>query len=349
MKNVITLFPDAVSNNVLAFLTISLGTEQFQLVPLAGDASSRRYYRIILNDQSWVLMAWEPFVDNNKYPFLSVLSHFSKNKIQVPSVKAVSGKDGLVLLEDLGDLTLERKFWESQSQDKAIPYYYQAVDELLKIHYTATSDRTEECTAFGIAFDTAKFLWEMNYGKEHLIEKLGKMPLSPLVEKELQRVFLEICSQLDRQPKFISHRDYHSRNLMIKLGKMRVIDFQDARLGPIQYDLVSLLHDSYVDLDKSSMEKVLQYYLTRCLDDYGQKISRDEFDQVFRLQSVQRCFKACGSFSSFYNIRGDTRYLKYIHRTINTVLNYLDFFPEYQSFKNLLGDSQLSQMDFEKI
>jgi aminoglycoside/choline kinase family phosphotransferase len=175
------------------------------------------------------------------------------------------------------------------------------------------------------------------------------MPLSPLVEKELQRVFLEICSQLDRQPKFISHRDYHSRNLMIKLGKMRVIDFQDARLGPIQYDLVSLLHDSYVDLDKSSMEKVLQYYLTRCLDDYGQNISRDEFDQVFRLQSVQRCFKACGSFSSFYNIRGDTRYLKYIHRTINTVLNYLDFFPEYQSFKNLLGDSQLLQMDFEKI
>jgi aminoglycoside/choline kinase family phosphotransferase len=130
---------------------------------------------------------------------------------------------------------------------------------------------------------------------------------------------------------------------------MRVIDFQDARLGPIQYDLVSLLHDSYVDLHKSSMEKVLQYYLTRCLDDYGQNITRDEFDQVFRLQSVQRCFKACGSFSSFYNIRGDTRYLKYIHRTINTVLNYLDFFPEYQSFKNLLGDSQLSQMDFEKI
>ncbi|MBK7845178.1 MAG: phosphotransferase [Bdellovibrionales bacterium] len=349
MKNVITLVPEAVSHDLLSFLTNSLGTEHFQLVPLAGDASSRRYYRVILNDQSWVLMEWEPFVNNNQYPFLSVLNHFSKNAIQVPYVKSVSGKDGLVLLEDLGDLTLERKFWESQSQDKAIPFYYQAVDELLKIHYTATSDRTDECTAFGIAFDTAKFLWEMNYGKEHLIEKLGKMHLSPLVEKELQRVFFEICSLLDKRPKFISHRDYHSRNLMIKLGKMRVIDFQDARLGPIQYDLVSLLHDSYVDLDKSSMEKVLQYYLTRCRDDYGQSISRDEFDEVFRLQSVQRCFKACGSFSSFYNIRGDTRYLKYIHHTINTVLDYLDFFPEYQSFKLLLGDSQLSQMDFEKI
>src|SRR5690606_4157202 len=140
----------------------------FQIYQLAGDASNRRYYRIVNDEKSWVLMEWEPFSENsNEYPLLSVLNHFQKHKVRTPKIIAQSPSKGLLIQDDLGDLTLERKFWENQNQEVAIPYYKQAVDELIKIHYSASLDNTD-CTAFKIAFDTEKLLWEMNYAHKYL-------------------------------------------------------------------------------------------------------------------------------------------------------------------------------------
>src|SRR4051794_29548809 len=106
------------------FLKSSLKAD-FQVLRLAGDASTRKYYRIISEDRSWVLMFWEPFEDPEKYPFLDVQRHFARNGIRVPGVEEMAKELGVVLLEDLGDLTLERKFWENQNQEMALPYYQQ--------------------------------------------------------------------------------------------------------------------------------------------------------------------------------------------------------------------------------
>src|SRR6185312_10810347 len=81
--------------------------------------------------------------------------------------------------------------------------------------------------------------------------------------KILQDEFQRICKTLDEQPKFVCHRDYHSRNLMLKLGRIYVIDFQDARLGPLQYDLVSLVHDSYVNLSSTSIDFIKRDYIDK--------------------------------------------------------------------------------------
>ncbi len=95
----------------MTFLEKNFGSDDFEVVSLAGDASTRRYYRVVFADKSWVLMAWEPFKDAESFPFLNVLKHFEKHQVHVPEVIGFSPADGLVLLEDLGDLTLERKFW----------------------------------------------------------------------------------------------------------------------------------------------------------------------------------------------------------------------------------------------
>ncbi|MCB0384977.1 MAG: hypothetical protein KDD43_06260, partial [Bdellovibrionales bacterium] len=163
---------------VLNFLSRQMDSDRYQVLPLAGDASARRYYRIVCEEDSWVLMQWEPFEANDKYPFLSVQKHFLKHGVQVPDVKCMAPELGLVMLEDLGDLTLERKFWENQNQDLALPFYLQAIDELIKIHYSATQDMDPSCTAFAIEFDTKKLLWEMNYGRQHLLEALGEVSFS---------------------------------------------------------------------------------------------------------------------------------------------------------------------------
>lgn len=334
-----------------SFLKRALDNRPYEDFPLAGDASSRRYFRIVSGEESMVLMVWEPFVDDGNYPFLSVRDHFEKHGVTVPRVIAKSPEEGLVLLEDLGDLTLERKFWENQNQELVLPFYEQSIDELIKIHYHATFDKTN-CTAFKVAFDVEKLLWEMNYGREHVM-KLAKVTLTDAENKALDDVFNRICTTLNNEKKFIAHRDYHSRNVMLKLGKTRVIDFQDARMGTIQYDLVSLLRDSYVALNEASSEHLINYYLDRRKELASKyslpELSRAEFDRVYEIQSVQRTFKACGSFASFYNLRNDTRYLKYLPQTFQTVKKSLGPQREYAAFYQILNDHGLFERKFDEL
>jgi aminoglycoside/choline kinase family phosphotransferase len=336
-----------------AFLASSLGAGQFEIHPLAGDASARRYFRVIAHDESFVLMQWEPFVDDGRYPFLNVRQHFERHGVQVPRVIALRPEHGLVLLEDLGDLTLERKFWENQSPADSLPYYEATIDELLKIHYDCTFDRND-CVAFGIEFDVAKLLWEMNYGRQHLLQGLAKLQLTAREDQMLSEIFQQICERIAAEPKFIAHRDYHSRNVMIKLGKVRVIDFQDARLGAIQYDLVSLLRDSYVNLDDETARRLIDRYIdgrdqkARSYDGRLLDLSLEKFDLIYEVQSVQRCFKACGSFASFYMLRKDTRYLKYLPQTLRTVRSALQKLPEYSGFLKVLDERGIFERDFAR-
>ncbi len=329
-----------------SFIAKTLGNTSFQIYQLAGDASSRKYYRIVSDDKSWVLMDWEPFSENDdEYPLLSVLKHFEKHNVHTPKIVAKSPSEGLLIQEDLGDLTLERKFWENQNQELVIPFYKQAIDELIKIHYKASLDKTN-CHAFKISFDTEKLLWELNYAYKNLLEGLCGIQFTAGESKALQADFLDICQVLDKEEKFISHRDYHSRNVMIKLGKMRVIDFQDARMGPVQYDLVSLLKDSYVDIDPTISEKLLKYYLDERAKVYKPVSDLKHFNHIYDIQSIQRCFKACGSFASFYVMRKDTRYLKYIHHTLKKVRESLDRNVKYQNFAAILDEHKVFDRTF---
>ena len=147
----------------------------------------------------------------------------------------------------------------------------------------------------------------------------------------------------------MSHRDYHSRNLMIKLGEIKVIDFQDARLGPLQYDLVSLLNDSYVDLSNDSQKLLINYYKDNIQPHLNNNFSSDEFDNIYKLQTIQRCFKACGSFASLYMTREDRRYLKYINKTLKVVFNELIEVKEMDSLLKLLNDSNALNYGYEKL
>lgn len=331
------------------FIEREAGTPNFEVHQLAGDASTRKYYRIVFENQSRVLMYWEPFADPQSYPFLNVLNHFAKVDVRVPKVEAFSAELGVVLLEDLGDLTLERKFWENQNQQLAMPFYEQAVDEIVKIHFLASKPVSPLSVCQTTMFDTAKFMWEMNYAREHFLEKVGGTKLTEKEQRELQNEFLKICGILDEQPKYVCHRDYHSRNLMLKLGRIYVIDFQDARTGPIQYDLVSLLHDSYVNLSPESIAHLKSNYLEKAKAIGPKDAIRSDFDEIFRVQTIQRCFKACGSFTSFFNMRNDTRYLKYIKHTAALVLATLQEDRRFPLLARVFQDGGLAERNYEEL
>lgn len=334
------------ANNFKYFLSSCLRSEDYEIFPLAGDASSRRYYRIVHGGQSLVLMAWEPFENPDQFPFLNVQRLFKLAQVQVPEVIAFDEKRGLILLEDLGDLTLERKFWENQDQRVALPFYKQALDELIQMHF-ATQKIKMESSAFTMRFDTEKLMWEMNYAIEHMLLKFCKVKLSESDLKGLKQSLSGICQSLSEQSVVVCHRDYHSRNTMIKHGKMRIIDFQDARMGPMQYDLVSLFKDSYVDLNTAVQTELLEYYLDRAEAALGKKVNNHEFMELYEKQTVQRCFKACGSFTSFYNSRQDLRYLKYIHKTIHEVYASAQLFKDLKPFIKIIEQEGLLEKNYE--
>jgi aminoglycoside/choline kinase family phosphotransferase len=331
---------------IVDFLNQFFKKEPFKVLSLAGDASTRRYFRLVEGKgQSFVLMVWEPF-KLEEYPLLSVHEHFQKNFVQVPVVHAYSESLGVVLFEDLGDLTLERKFWENQDPEASLDFYKKSLDELLKIHFRCTFDRTD-CMAFKIKFDTAKLLWELNYGYKHLFENVLKLKIKDSVKKDLENIFINCAERLQEHSKWITHRDYHSRNLMLKFDEIRVIDFQDARLGPLVYDLVSLLRDAYTEIPPQMETTLLNYYFDQAQE--KTTLNAEEFFYLYELQTVQRCFKAAGSFSSFFHDREDRRYLKYIKPALGRVARSLSHFPEYNLFKEVLEESGALETQFESL
>lgn len=332
---------------VTQWLDQQVETLDYSIYQLAGDASARKYYRVIKDDKTWILMFWEPF-EEDKYPFISVQKHFQLAGVNVPETVSVGGDLGVMLLNDLGDLTLERKFWESSSEQDSKSFYLKSIDELIKIHRTATELKVSS-TATTTQFNTAKFVWEMNYAKEHLIEGVLQYKLSSDVAQELEKTFLSFCEKLHQQPKVICHRDYHSRNIMLKLDQVCVIDFQDARMGPIQYDLVSLFKDSYVDISDQYAQELMSYYLDYSGITTKKGFSIDQFNEIYELQSIQRCFKACGSFASFMNTRQDKRYLKYLSSTLKQVLRALSNFNEYKPLMDVLIDSGSLDKNYERM
>lgn len=329
------------------FISDNLQTSDFEILPLAGDASSRRYFRVVIGESSKVLMAWEPFENPDQFPFLNVQRLLAQSSVQVPDIIAFDEKRGLILLEDLGDLTLERKFWENQDQSLAVPYYKQALDELLNIHFKTRTVKMDS-PAFRMRFDVEKLMWEMNYAIEHMLIKFCKIDASEKVIDQLRAELKSLCETLAAEPTVVCHRDYHSRNVMLKFGKMRVIDFQDARLGPMQYDLVSLFKDSYVKLDITRQTQLLKYYIDEAEARTEQTIDLTHFMDIYERQTIQRCFKACGSFTSFYNSRHDLRYLKYIDQTIKEVYKSLVLFPEYKTLLKVIHEEGLLEKNYEQ-
>jgi aminoglycoside/choline kinase family phosphotransferase len=323
------------------FLQPILETQDYSVTPLAGDASSRRYYRVVLDKKSWVVMEWEPFEKIQDFPFLSVQKYFKEKGVRVPTIHSYDKNKGLFLLEDLGDLTLERRFWEFQQQDAVLPFYRKTVDELIKIHSLSFEDISEKvCTAFHTEFSVDKLLWELNYAKKYLLEGLLGLELSNASSSELAQEFQDICEGLYKSPQVICHRDFHSRNVMLVLDDVAIIDFQDARLGPPAYDLVSLFHDSYVKLNDESIGELMCYYKQNFPHFYRLNLSEDQWEALFLLQTIQRCFKACGSFASFKVTRDDNRYLKYIAPTLNLILKRLPHWKQNSTLEKLLLDSQ---------
>ena len=311
---------------------------KLKIIPLAGDASLRRYFRVQLGGVSRVLMLAKPF-NQDSSDFLLVRQLLEENKVPVPTLFGVSDKQGAIFLEDLGDATMLHALENIKNKDEEMECYKTAVRVMLGIHQNVKPSmrRSKKIQGFSLAFDEQKLMWEVNFTMENFFQKFLKRTIAPKHEKIIQDSFVDICRELAKEPRVFTHRDFHSRNLMVVgVRGMITIDFQDARMGLRQYDLASLLRDSYYQLDEASVYGLVDFYSDELKNNWDESLDKKNFVRLFDLMSVQRNFKAIGSFASFYVDRGNPGYLRFIGNTFENIRRNLFKFPEYRELRELL-------------
>ena len=326
---------------------------------LAGDASNRRYYRLHLFESpvsSIILMQLadpegftaseeavsEPCADLQELPFVNVLSHLRQVGISVPVLYYYDESAGLLYLEDFGDVTLGEAC-ASVGKANIERLYGQAVDRLVEMHLRATFPRNASCLAFRRQFNAFLLMWEFEHFLEYgITARLG----TPMREKDADVVreeFRKIADWIATQPQVFTHRDYHSRNLMVNDEQLGVIDFQDALMGPATYDLASLLRDSYVELEEDLIDRMIDRYiegLSQGLEATMQTqmllSNRSAFRRLFDFTSIQRNLKAAGRFVYIDRVKSNPHFLADIPRTLGYVRRNLERYPELHILRSHL-------------
>jgi len=323
-----------------------------ELVPLAGDASNRRYYRAMVSGgppHSVIVMQLaepEAFKQSeeavsgavhqiSELPFINIMAHLAKASVSVPALHHYDRSAGLLYLEDFGDVTLAEAVSRADAPSLE-SRYKQAINVLVQMQFNATTPADPGCLAFHRSFDVPLLMWEFDHFLEYGIEARNGQPLSDEDKAAIRREFERIADLLADQPRVFVHRDYHSRNLMVDGLRLGVIDFQDALMGPGTYDLASLLRDAYIQLDETLIDDLVDYYLDQLAERRFVWANRAAFRRLFDLTSIQRNLKAAGRFVYIDRVKGNPKFLEDIPRVLGYVKRNVEKYPELDTLRKYL-------------
>ena len=302
---------------------------------MVGDASSRSYYRLHLEAPRPALVLAllpEPF-DPTELAFLNAAELFAALGVRVPRVHFVAGDAAILVLEDLGDRLLQNVVEDGCSEIRRNELYREALSLLARVQRgTETIDR-QHYQAFRMAFDEPKLFEELRFFREHFIEGLRGRRLASDDAGRLDQMFHHLVCALAERPRVLCHRDFHSRNLMLVPDEqggeeLAVIDFQDARLGPSSYDVVSLLRDSYVPLPEEFIAEMTEFFCSEVGHDLSGELDR---------MALQRNLKALGTFGFQIGARRNDVYRRYVDHTLSMVRGHLERHGEWGELRRVLA------------
>ena len=307
-------------NNIRRWLNTT-PYRDFSIETASADASFRKYYRLISEDKSYILMD-SSLEKESINPFLDVSNRLLHVNVNAPKILAQNLHDGYLILEDFGSINL----LDVLNRDNFNNYYSKAIDTIILM---------QEADTGSLAVYDKKFLHaEMNLMREWYLEKLLHVDLNEAQKNLINSTLNTISSTLLKQPQncFV-HRDFHSRNIMIKEDDtLGIIDYQDAMNGSVTYDLVSLLKDCYIEFDREDIVKLALSFR----DKKSLHVSDEEFIRWFDFMGMQRHIKVLGIFSRLYLRDGKDAYLKDIPLTLKYVINSAKLYKETQKLSDLL-------------
>lgn len=280
--------------------------------PLAGDGSDRRFFRLLGSPTVVLLHHPNPpglgVNENDSYFHLG--RHLEAQGAPVPEIYHYCREEGWLLLEDLGDISLEGALQREGKEEQLRFRYRQALEILINLQL-----RGKEGFDPAWCFDTPvmhrPFLWERECGYFVRAFLRGYLGLKVKME-ELAPDFERLLTQaLIPGPNFFLHRDFQSRNLMIKNGRLRVIDFQGGRLGPLGYDVAALLIDPYMNLSPARQDELLNYYLD-LLQERLPEVDRQAFSEQYRHLALCRNLQILGAFGFLTQVKQKANFARYI-------------------------------------
>jgi aminoglycoside/choline kinase family phosphotransferase len=261
--------------------------EDFTLNDVSADASFRRYYRIKTSEKSLILMDAPPDKESISN-YLKIGVEMVNQGINAPKIFYKNQKLGFILMEDFGDKTFLKEFSLKGLKD----LYIRAIDNIINMQLLLKINNLEQYTE-------EKLYTEICLFNEWYLDKYKKINLSSKEIADLEIIFKKVISDNVAQNQCFVHRDYHSRNLMVlENNDLGILDFQDAVLGPMTYDLVSLLKDAYIELaEEDVIDLAINFWEKAVEKNLFQKGDFSDFFMQYELMGVQRHLKVLGIFS----------------------------------------------------
>ena len=297
--------------------------------PASADASFRRYFRISDHGCTFIVMDAPPGKEDCK-PFIYIANLFLQRGLNVPKILQQDLEQGFLLLSDLGTTV----FLSELNSDTVDDMYRVAMDALLQLQQHENPDLP--------VYDESLLRTEMNLFTDWYLAKHLNIRLDNAQKDILEQNFALLVENALAQPQVCVHRDYHSRNLMINKDNPRqpgVIDFQDAVIGAVTYDLVSLLKDCYIQWPREKVETWVHYFYSQALSrNIISDVSFETFLRWFDLMGLQRHIKVAGIFSRLYHRDGKDGYLNDIPLTMEYIFEVLKIYPEFKPLQILLND-----------
>ena len=315
------------------WVAAALGVDVFDIRAASEDASFRRYFRVTTAARTYIAMDAPPEKEDI-HPYIEIAGRFRALGLNVPEIFCRDLQQGFLLLGDLGDHLYLRHLSEKSVER----LYGDAMGALVVLQAGVFTDRK-----FLPEYDHALLMREMELFREwYLLRHLGTA-LSPKQGAMLDSTFEMLARSALDQPQVWVHRDYHSRNLMVtQENNPGILDFQDAVLGPITYDLVSLLRDCYIDWPRARVEDWALGFHSLALQS-GLLVCEDEmlFLRWFDWMGVQRHLKATGIFARLNHRDKKPGYLPDIPRTLGYVIEVSARYSELQPLHQFLRELRI--------
>ncbi len=276
-----------------AFLNAT-GWSGASISPVAGDASFRRYFRVVSGNGDRAILMDAPPPHEDPKPFIEIAEYLKGNGFRAPEIFAKDLSRGLVLIEDFGDNRMREHLDVNPGEETAI--YNQAIDTIVGLSYADRADLPP--------YDEAAYLREVNLLTEWYMPAMGL----GVDRSGFENVWKAALAVVAGEQKVTVLRDYHAENIMLLAdGGQGIIDFQDALVGHPAYDLVSLLQDARRDVSPELEQAMLEYYREHAAPD-------KDFDLHYALLGAQRNTKIIGIFTRLWKRDGKDRYLGFLPR-----------------------------------
>jgi len=324
--------------NFLKHAGFALAAGDNTLMLLAQGGSDRRFYRIRTDRGIFVLMT-APAFRYELRAFLDVGAYLQGCAVGIPDIIAHDDDGQLVLLEDVGDESLHALLQRTHDRAEVVRLYRQVLSALARLQMKATPQMRTCNYLKNRTFGYEALRWETDYFIECFVRQYCGIEIKN--EGSLDDELHSLAHAIDGEPRYFMHRDFQSKNIHFLDGKVRIIDFQTATRGLLQYDLASLLKDPYAPLEPDERQELLRFYLQELSGVWNMHHDAEAFTAMFHRAGLQRTMQALGAFAFLSMRKGKKEFEAYIPAGIANLREALGKFPEYPALADLTAQAAL--------